>query len=88
MNWIGGSYLAGMQSTALEAAAEFASNLTVADMLSDDCEFSDSYSALVLQSSMPLVAHRDGLQIEKIKLDLPPPYKRARYSFALQTDAV
>ena len=88
MNWIGGSYLAGMQSTALEAAAEFASTLTVADMLSDDCEFSDSYSALVLQSSMPLVAHRDGLHIEKIKLDLPPPCKRARYSFALQTDAI
>ena len=87
IGWIGGSYLAGMQSTSLEEAASFASNLVVADMLSDDCEFSDSYSALVLQSAMPLVTHRDGRRIEKIKLDMPRPNKRARYSPTLQIDA-
>ena len=87
IGWISGSYLSGMASDSLEAVADFANNLTVADTLSDDCEFSDSYSALVLQSAMPLVSHRDGLQIEKIKLDMPRPNKRARYNFTLQEDA-
>ena len=88
IGWIGGSYLNGMQSTALEGAASFAGNLVVADMLqqSGGCEFGDDYSALVLQSSMPLVSHVSGIQIEKIKLDMPRPNKRARYSFALNPD--
>jgi hypothetical protein len=82
LGWIGGSYLGGMQSTSLEAAAEFANNLAVADVLqqSDCCEFSDHFSALVLQSSMPPIVHSDGLQIRKVRLDLPRPSKRARYS--------
>jgi hypothetical protein len=86
MPWIGGSYLGGMSSSALEGAASFASNLVVADMLqqSDGTEFGDCYSALVLQSAMPLVAHASGLDIQKVRLDLPRPNKRARYSYALE----
>ena len=85
IGWISGSYLGGMQSTplSLSAAAEFASNLTVSDMLSDDCEFGDAYSTLVLQHAMPLVAHSSGLKIQKVRLDLPRPSKRARYSATL-----
>ena len=88
IGWLGGSYLGGLQSTALEGAADFASNLVVADMLqqSGGCEFGNDYSALVLQSSMPLVSHQSGLQIEKIRMDLPRPNKRARYSPTLQID--
>ena len=88
LGWLGGSYLGGLQSTALEEATSFASNLVVADMLqqSGGCEFGGDYSALVLQSSMPLVSHQSGLQIEKIRMDLPRPNKRARYSFALNSD--
>jgi hypothetical protein len=88
IGWLGGSYLGGLQSTALEGAADFASNLVVADMLqqSGGCEFGNDYSALVLQSSMPLVSHVSGLQIEKIRMDMPRPNKRARYSPTLQID--
>ena len=90
LGWIGCSYLGGMAAGTLDEAAGFAGNLVVADVLqqSDDCEFSDCYSALVLQSSMPLVTHSGGLAIQKIRLDMPRSNKRARYSFALQTDAV
>ena len=87
LGWIGGSYLTGMQSTALDGAATFAGNLVVADMLrqSGGCEFNDDYSALVLQGSVPLVAHQMGRKIEKIRMDLPRPNKRARYSFTLES---
>ena len=87
IGWIGGSYLNGMQSTALEGAASFSSNLVVADMLqqSGGCEFDDDYSALVLQHAMPTVAHSNGLVISKIRMDLPRPNKRARYNFTLES---
>jgi hypothetical protein len=87
LDWIGGSYLGGMTSIALDEAAQFASNLTVADMLQrrDDGNYvSDSFSALVLQSSMPLVVHNTGVSIQRMRLDLPRPNKRARYSYALE----
>jgi len=90
MNWIAGSYLSGMTVGTLGEAAQFAENLSLADMLqqSDDDNFSsDPFSALVLQSSMPLVAHSTRLDIQKVRLDLPRPSKRARYSATLAIDA-
>ena len=86
MNWIGGSYLCGLRPFALDNAADFANNLATADMLqqSSNSEFIDNFSTLVLQHSMPLVSHSNGLQIQKARLDLPRPNKRARYSATLE----
>ena len=87
MPWIAGSYLGGLQSTSLDNAAEFASNLTLVDTLQptgDSSYDTDHFSALVLQSSMQLVNHSTGLRIEKVRLDLPRPNKKARYSATLE----
>ena len=88
IEWLGGSYLGGLQSTSLDAAAEFADSLVVADLLqpSDRDSFnSDPFSALVLQSAMPLVSHQSGLKINRLGLEsIPRANKRVRYSFALE----
>jgi hypothetical protein len=87
IGWIAGSYLGGMAVGTLSEAAQFAENLSLADMLqtSDDGSgSSDPFSALVLQSSMPLVTHQKGLKIQKVRLDMPRPNKKARYSYLLE----
>ena len=86
IGWIGGSYLGGMASDSLDEAADFADNLAIADVFqqSGDDEFSDNYSAMVLQHAMPLVVHDNKHGVQKIRMDLPHPNKRARYSAKLE----
>ena len=82
LNWLAGSYLGGLHS--LGGAAEFASNLAVVDMLQQS-EQSD-FPGLVLQSSVPLVSHQNGLQIKRLSLEsMPRANKRARYSMVLES---
>ena len=87
LGWIAGSYLGGLPSGSLEGAASFAGNLVVADMLQQfdagDGQ-TDPFSALVLQSSMPLIVHTKKRDIQKVRLDLPRSNKRARYSATLE----
>ena len=85
VHWIAGSYLGGLPSASLDAAAEFASNLTLVDTLQPSDSFnSDPFSTLVLQSAMPPVSHQSGLKIKRLSLEsLPRPNKRARYSATL-----